>query len=76
VPKKGAGVLKKDHNVQKMGQLLIAGGQLGVVDPWSGAQSRPATSGCPPAAGRHLRLWDSSNFFDIFLFLKKEFLEV
>jgi hypothetical protein len=39
-------------------------------------QGRPATSGRPPAAGRHLRLWDSSIFFEIFLFKKKEFLEV
>jgi hypothetical protein len=27
-------------------------------------------------AGQHLRLWDSSHFFEIFLFKKKEFLEV
>jgi hypothetical protein len=40
------------------------------------AQGRPATSGRLPAAGRYLRLWDSSNFFEIFLFKKKEFLEV
>jgi hypothetical protein len=35
------------------------------------AQIRPATSGRPLAAGRHLRLWGSSNFFEIFLFKKK-----
>jgi hypothetical protein len=35
-----------------------------------------ATSGRLPAAGRHLHLWDSLNFFEIFLFKKKEFLEV
>jgi hypothetical protein len=29
-----------------------------------------------PAMSRHLRLWDSSIFFEIFLFKKKEFLEV
>jgi hypothetical protein len=40
------------------------------------AQGQPATSGRPPAAGRYQRLWDSSNFFEIFLFKKKEFLEV
>jgi hypothetical protein len=40
------------------------------------AQGRPATSGRPPATGRHLRLWDNSNFFEIFLFKNKEFLEV
>jgi hypothetical protein len=33
-------------------------------------------SGRPPAVGRHLCLWDSSIFFDIFLFKKKEILEV
>jgi hypothetical protein len=32
--------------------------------------------GRPSATGRHLRLWDSSHFFEIFLFKKKEFLEV
>jgi hypothetical protein len=37
---------------------------------------KPLVAGLPPAAGRHLRLWDSSNFFEIFLFKKKEFLEV
>jgi hypothetical protein len=37
---------------------------------------RPAAGGRPLAAGRHLRLWDNSNFFEIFLFKKKEFLEV
>jgi hypothetical protein len=40
------------------------------------AQVRPATSGRPPTAGQHLCLWDNSNFFEIFLFKKKEFLEV
>jgi hypothetical protein len=30
----------------------------------------------PPAAGQHLRLWDSSNFFEILKFKNKEFLEV
>jgi hypothetical protein len=35
-----------------------------------GIDRRPATSGRPPAAGRHLRLWDSSHFFEIFLFKK------
>jgi hypothetical protein len=39
-------------------------------------RGRRATNGRPPAAGRHLRLWDSSNFFEIFLFKKKEFLVV
>jgi hypothetical protein len=37
---------------------------------------RPKVSSPGPAAGRYLRLWDSSNFFEIFLFKKKEFLEV
>jgi hypothetical protein len=39
-------------------------------------RGRQATAGRRPALGRHLRLWDSSNFFEIFLFKKKEFLEV
>jgi hypothetical protein len=39
-------------------------------------RGRRATAGRRPATGRHLRLWDSSNFFEIFLFKKKEFLEV
>jgi hypothetical protein len=34
-------------------------------------RGRRATSGRSPAAGRHLRLWDSSIFFEIFLFKKK-----
>jgi hypothetical protein len=42
----------------------------------AGVNPRPATSGRLPAASRHLHLWDSSNFFEIFLFKKKEFLEV
>jgi hypothetical protein len=37
---------------------------------------RPLVGGPGMAAGRHLHLWDSSNFFEIFLFKKKEFLEV
>jgi hypothetical protein len=41
---------------------------------------RPAAGGRPLVAGRpwaaDLCLWDSSNFFEIFLFKKKEFLEV
>jgi hypothetical protein len=43
---------------------------------WSPAQGQLATSGRPPAAGRHLDLLDCPNFFEIFLFLKNEFLEV
>jgi hypothetical protein len=39
-------------------------------------QVQVSTRGRPPAASRHLRLWDSSDFFEIFLFKKKEFLEV
>jgi hypothetical protein len=39
-------------------------------------RGQPATSSRPPAAGRHQRLQDRSNFFEIFLFKKKEFLEV
>jgi hypothetical protein len=35
-----------------------------------------STRGRRATAGRHLRLWDSSIFFEIFLFKKKEFLEV
>jgi hypothetical protein len=43
---------------------------------------RRATAGCRPALGHRPlvagvpRLWDSSNFFEIFLFKKKEFLVV
>jgi hypothetical protein len=37
----------------------------------SAAQGRPPTSGRLPAAGRHLRLRDSSNFLEIFLLKKK-----
>jgi hypothetical protein len=41
---------------------------------------RPAAGGRPLVGGRpwaaDLRLWGSSNFFEIFLFEKKEFLEV
>jgi hypothetical protein len=39
-------------------------------------QAQVSTRGRPPAAGRHLRLRNSSHFFEIFLFKKKEFLEV
>jgi hypothetical protein len=42
----------------------------------SGVDPRPAGDRWSPAAGRHLRLRDSSNFFLNFLFKKKEFLEV
>jgi hypothetical protein len=52
-----------------------------VKSPLSMNFGRISTSKCrgdrwSPAAGRHLRLWDSSNFLEIFLFKKKEFLEV
>jgi hypothetical protein len=29
-------------------------------------RGRRATAGRPPTMGRHLRLWDNSNFFEIF----------
>jgi hypothetical protein len=39
-------------------------------------QAQVSTRGRPSTAGQHLCLWDSSIFFEIFLFKKKEFLEV
>jgi hypothetical protein len=42
----------------------------------AGVDPRPAGDRWSLATGRRLRLWDSSNFFEIFLFKKKEFLEV
>jgi hypothetical protein len=62
-------------NQQKLTTCTKSGGQEEKTfqEKWelphrrrSVAQGRLATSGCPPAAGRHLCLWDSSNFFEIF----------
>jgi hypothetical protein len=64
---------RKKKHFKKNGNCPTGAG----VDPrWTAGDQRSGPGGRPPAAGRHLRLWDSSNFFEIFLFKKKEFLEV
>jgi hypothetical protein len=69
---------RKKKNFKKNGNCSTGAGvnPRPASDRRSVAQGWPATSGRPPAADRHLRLWDSSNFFEIFLFKKKDFLEV
>jgi hypothetical protein len=63
---------QEEKNEKKNGNSPIGLG----VDPWpagdcwSPAGPGLATSGCPPAAGRHLRMSGCPNFFQIFLFKK------
>jgi hypothetical protein len=68
-------------NQQELTTCTKSGGQeeKKIQEKWElphRRRCRPAAGRRPAAAGRHLRLWDSSNFFEIFLFKKKEFLVV